>query len=388
MGGPVKITNVEAIALAAPFEKFFGGLDKVPAHILRPAANQVTHPRLGQASTIVRIETDEGIVGIGEALGLPTPEITATIVAGHFKRLLLGQDPRDTAVIWESLQGSLRTHRLGFVPNAIAAIDLALWDVKGKALGLPISRVLGGAFRDRIPVYASPVPFMATAEDSAREAGVFVARGFRAIKLKIGRGLASDLAHVEAVRAAIGPEVELLLDVNCGYDVPTAITFAREVLPYRPYWLEEPVEPSNVEGLAEIRRRADLRIATGENEQSVFGVRDLLLANATDVLMPNIGKAGGLTECLRIAELARAFHVQIAPHGVGAGIAIAAALQFCAAIPNLLKYEYNQLLNPLREAVVKERLELRDGSLMVPTGPGLGVTLDEDAIEEYVVARM
>ena len=383
----MKITNVEAIALAAPFEKIFGGLDKVPSHILRPAANQVTHPRLGQATTIVRITTDEGIVGIGEALGLPTPEITAMIVSRHLKRLLLGQDPRDTGVLWESMHGSLRSHRLGFAVNAIAGVDLALWDIKGKALGLPIHQVLGGAFRDRIPVYASPVPFMATAEDSAREASAFMERGFRAIKLKIGRGIESDLAHVAATRAAIGPEVDLLLDVNCGYDVPTAITFSREVVQYRPYWLEEPVEPANVEGLAEIRRRADLRIATGENEQSVFGVRDLLLANATDVLMPNIGKAGGLTECVRIAELARAFHVHIAPHGVGSGIAIAAALQFCAAIPNLLKYEYNQLLNPLREAVVKERLDLRDGMLMVPTGPGLGVTLDEDAIEQYVVDR-
>lgn len=383
----MRITKVEAIALSAPFEKIFGGLDKVPPHILRPAANQVTHPRLGQASTIVRVETDEGIVGIGEALGLPSPDITATIVGRHFTRLLLGQDPRDTTVVWERLQGSLHSHRLGFALNAISAIDLALWDVKGKALGLPVHRVLGGAFRDRIPVYASPVPFMATPEASAREASAFVERGFRAIKLKIGRGIDSDLAHVAAVRTTIGPDVDLLLDVNCGYDVPTAITFSREVLPYRPFWLEEPVSPANVEGLAEIRRRADLRIATGENEQSVFGMRDLLVRGATDVLMPNIGKAGGLTECLRITELARAFHAHVAPHGVGSGLAIAAALQLCAAIPNLLKYEYNQLLNPLREAVIKERLELRDGELVIPSGPGLGVTLDEDAIEEFVVAR-
>jgi L-alanine-DL-glutamate epimerase-like enolase superfamily enzyme len=142
----MKVTRVEAIALAAPFEKVFGGLDKVPAHILRPAANQVTHPRLGQASTIVRIETDEGIVGIGEALGLPTPEITATIVGKHLKRLLLGQDPRDTTVLWESLHGSLRTHRLGFAVNAIAAVDLALWDIKGKALDLPASRCWAASF--------------------------------------------------------------------------------------------------------------------------------------------------------------------------------------------------------------------------------------------------
>jgi D-arabinonate dehydratase/D-galactarolactone cycloisomerase len=383
----MKIVSVEAIALAAPFEKVFGGLDKVPPHILRPAANQVTHPRLGQATTVVRIETDDGIVGIGEALGLPTPEITAVIVAKHFKKQLLGKDPRDTTVIWESLDGASHAHRLGYAVNAIAGIDMALWDIKGKALGLPIHQLLGGAFRDRIPVYASPVPFMATPEDSAREAQAFLKRDFRAIKLKIGRGIESDLSHVAATREAIGPEVELLLDVNCGYDVPTAITFAREVRQYKPYWLEEPVEPADVEGLAEIRRRADLRIATGENEQSVFGYRELLVKQATDVLMPNIGKAGGITETARIADLARTFHVQIAPHGVGSGLAIAAALQLGAAIPNLLKYEYNQLLNPLREAVVKEKLDLREGSLMVPAGPGLGVTLDQDAIDEYVVAR-
>jgi D-arabinonate dehydratase/D-galactarolactone cycloisomerase len=257
----------------------------------------------------VRIETDDGLVGIGEALGLPTPEITATIVGRHLKKQLLGQDPRETTVLWESMHGSLRSHRLGFAVNAIAGVDLALWDIKGKALGLPVHQVLGGAFRDRIPVYASPVPFMATPEDSAREAKAFLARDFRAIKLKIGRGIESDLAHVAATREAIGPEVDLLLDVNCGYDVPTAIAFAREVRQYKPYWLEEPLEVTDVAGLAEVRRRADLRIATGENEQSVFGYRELLSGEATDVLMPNIGKAGGMTECVRVAELARAFHV-------------------------------------------------------------------------------
>lgn len=386
----MRITRVEAIALAAPFEQAFGGLDNVPPELLRPAANQVATPRQGQFSTVVRIGTDEGVEGIGEAFGLPASEITATIVAKHLGPLLIGRDPRDTTVLWELAYGAQRGggHTAGFLLEALAGVDVALWDIKGKALGLPIYQLLGGAFQDRVPVYASPVPFMPTPEESAHAASALVAWGFSGIKLKVGRGVEADTAHVAAVRQAIGPGIDLMLDLNCAYDARTAITLARQVQPYHIFWLEEPVPPEDLDGLTQVHRRAEVPVVAGESVHTSFGMRELLLRGAVDALQPNVAKAGGITECVRIGELARVFNVKIAPHGVGSGLAIAAALHWCAALPNLLAYECNRFFNPLREAVIKEHLDLRDSYLTVPNGPGLGVSLDEEAIEAYVVARL
>lgn len=271
--------------------------------------------------------------------------------------------------------------------EAIAGVDTALWDIKGKAFGAPVHQLLGGAFRNQIPVYASPVPFMPTPEESAREVVALAGRGFRVIKLKVGRGIEADLARVAGVRGAIGAGVGLMLDINCAYDARTALVLARELLPYDIAWIEEPVPPKDLEGLVEVHRRANLPVVTGESLFTAFAMRDILVRGATDAVQPNVAKAGGITECARIGELARVFGVKIAPHGVDSGVGIAAALQWCAAAPNFLIYEANQLLNPLREAVIKEPLVLQDGCLPVPDGPGLGVTLDDEAIAEYVVAR-
>ena len=385
----MKIAHVEVIALAAPFAKLFGGGDKVPPELAHPAANQATVPRRGQFSTIVRIVSDDGVVGVGEAFAMPAAEITATIIAEYFRPLLLGRDPLQTGVIWDLLYGAQRGggHSRGFMLDAIAGVDMALWDLKGKALGLPVHQLLGGACRDRIPIYVSPIPFVAEPAASARAALGFIEQGFSRLKLKVGRGIATDLAHVAAVREAIGRDASLMLDLNCGYDARAAIDLARELRPYDIFWLEEPVPPEDLEGLAEVRRRAGVRVVTGECEATAFGMRDILLRGAADALQPNIAKAGGFTECVRIGDLARLFNVQIAPHGVGSGLAIVAALHWCATLPHLLLYEYNQFLNPLREAVVTEPLVREGNDLLVPPGPGLGVTLDEAAIAEFVVGR-
>lgn len=385
----MKITGIEAIALAAPFAEAFGGLENVPPELLRPAANQVATPRRGQFSTIVRVHTDEGLEGIGEAFGLPAPEITATIVARHFRPLLLGRDPLETTVLWELAYGAQRGggQTAGFMLEALSGIDTALWDIKGKALGLPVAQLLGGAFRDRVPVYASPVPFLPTPEESARGATAFVGQGFRGVKLKVGRGVAVDVDHVAAVREAISPEVDLMLDLNCAYDARTAVALARQVLPYDVFWIEEPVPPEDLDGLAEVHRRAEMPVVTGESVYTAFAMRDILVRGAADSLQPNVAKAGGITECSRIGDLARLFNVSIAPHGVGSGLAIAAALQWCASLPNLLVYEANRFFNPLREAVITEKIEIENGCLVVPPGPGLGVSLDEEGMAPYVVGR-
>ena len=168
----MKITRVEAIALSAPFEKIFGSLDRVPAHLLRPAANQVSTPRLGQATCVIRVHTDEGLIGLGESYGLPAPEISAVIVSKHLARLIVGRDPRETGVLWDRMYSSQRGggQTGGFMLQAMAGIDIALWDIRARAAGQSIAAALGGRFRDRIPVYASPVPFLPEPERSAEAA--------------------------------------------------------------------------------------------------------------------------------------------------------------------------------------------------------------------------
>jgi len=385
----MKITAVEAIALSAPWEKVFGGIDRVPAHLLRPAANQVATPRLGQAATLVRIRTDNGLEGIGEAHGLHAPELTATMVARLFRPILMGRNPLDTGVLWELLYGMQRGngHTRGYALMAQAGVDMALWDLKGKFFGQPVWQLLGGAYRTAIPVYASPVPFLPEPAESAAHACAFVEEGFAAVKLKVGRGVAQDVAHLAAVREALGPSVRVMLDANCAYDVRTALELAKRAAPYDPYWLEEPLPPEDIDGLAFVRREAGIRIATGECEHSAFGVRDLLTRQAVDVIQPNIARAGGITEAQRIATVAHLFGIPVAPHGVGSAVAIAAALHWMAATPNFLIYEYNRFLNPIREEILRQPLRLQEGCLRVPEGPGLGIEVDPAAVERYCVAR-
>jgi D-arabinonate dehydratase/D-galactarolactone cycloisomerase len=382
----VKIKRVEAIPLAATFEQIYGRLDRVPKHLLFPSANfaNVGVPRTGQYSTLVRIEADDGLVGWGEAYGLPAPEVSASAIEQVFKPILLGRDPLRTEALWQAMHATGAFHTEGILRQALAGVDIALWDLKGKALGQPISVLLGGPLRERIWCYASPIPLMDPpgAADMARE---FLARGFTAIKIKVGRAIADDVAQVGAVREAVGPDLPLMLDVNAAHDAATAIALARAVRPFNCYWLEEPVPPQDLAGLAHVRRMVDLPIATGEQSSSLESFRDLLAAEAADIYMPNVTKAGGISECVRIATLARARNLKLAPHGVGAGIGLAAALQWMAATPNLLLYEYNQLLNPLRHDILVTPPRFAEGHLFVPDGPGLGVEVREEVLEQYRV---
>ena len=380
----MKITNVEAIPLAATFEQMYGGLDKVPSHMLYPSANfaNVGVPRSGQYTCLVRVETDEGLVGYGEAYGLRDPRVSAAIVEHVLSPVLIGKDPFRIEAHWQAMFALGAFHTEGYQTQALAGVDIALWDLKGKALGQPVSVLLGGPIRDRLWVYASPIT-LTTTEGAAERAREFLDAGFTALKIKVGRAIADDVDQVAAVREVVGRGYPLLLDVNAAHDARTAIALARALEPYDCYWLEEPVPPEDAAGMAHVRRSVSLPVATGEQSSSIYTFRDLLAAEAADVYMPNVTKAGGLSECLRISTLVHAQNLKMAPHGVGSGIGLAATLHWCASIPNYLIYEYNQLLNPLRHDILKTKIRFEEGHLHVPTGPGLGVELDWDAIEQY-----
>ncbi|MFE5309589.1 mandelate racemase/muconate lactonizing enzyme family protein [Isoptericola sp. NPDC056605] len=381
---PLRIASVEAIPMLAPFSRLYPDGD-VPGWLLRPAASHRTLERKGQYSTLVRIRTDDGLEGVGECYGLPAPKVTAQIVHDIIEPLLLGEDAHAVDRLWSKVYSSMSGggQVRGYYLEAMSGIDLALWDLRGKALGLPVHRLLGGPHRERIDVYASPVPMLDEPAESAEYALGFVAAGFDALKLKLGRGAAVDVAHAAAVREAIGPDRQLLVDLNCAYTADVATDVTRRLVDLGITWIEEPVAVDDVAGYRRIRSSLPVSLVNGETLFTRWDFREFLVAGAVDVVMPNLARAGGITESRKIAALCETFHVDIAPHGVGSAVGLAAALQLSAAVPNFRIYEYNRLPNPLRDALATEPFDFSGGSLGVPTGPGLGISLDWSAVEEF-----
>ncbi len=373
----MKIARVEAIPLWASFAD---ALDEVPNELSHPAFGMRSNPLLGQGAVIVRLTTDDGLVGIGEAMGRPGPRGTAAHINEVLAPMLIGADPRHHHALWSAMVEEIR-----FAPMGISGVDIALWDLRGQIYNDSLPNLLGGPICETVEPYASPIPYLPRPEQSAQKAGEFLSAGFRALKLKIGRGLATDIAHVEAVRAAVGPAIKLLVDANGAYTVSQSIALSKDLVKQSVYWLEEPVHPEYADDLARIRRRVDLPIASGEWLGSVYQFRDLLKAEAVDVLMPNITRCGGFTGMLKITDMALMENVTVAPHGVGAGLGIVAAIAACAVMPNFLIYEYNQLFNPLRHTLMREAIPFHDGVLKPLDGPGLGISLNEETIARYRV---
>ncbi|GAB3536442.1 mandelate racemase/muconate lactonizing enzyme family protein [Arthrobacter tecti] len=380
------IVSVEAIPLTASFQNLYPG-QEVPEWLVHPAASHRTLKRSGQFSTLIRIRTSSGIEGIGECYGLPSPKVTTQVVRDIIAPLLIGESVLANDYVWSKVFGSMSGggHLRGFFLEALAGIDLALWDAKGKALGRPVYELLGGPHRRTVPVYASPVPMLEDPAQSAEAALKFVSNGFNALKLKLGRGLKTDVAHARAVREAIGPEVELLVDLNCAYTSDVALRVGHALTELGITWFEEPLQVDDIAGYQRLRNALPMTLVNGETLFTRYDFRDFLTAGAVDVIMPNLARAGGLTESVKIAALAGTFHVDVAPHGVGSAIGVAAALHLSAAIPNFRIYEYNQLPNPLRDTITTEPFRMTDGSLAVPTGPGLGIELDWDIVRTYFV---
>jgi L-alanine-DL-glutamate epimerase-like enolase superfamily enzyme len=268
--------------------------------------------------------------------------------------------------------------------TAIAAVDIALWDIAGKAWGVPIYRLLGGAHRRSLPTYVSlggsgPEAYAAAAAEQ-------IEAGFLAVKLFLGKGIEADLATVEAVRRAIGDR-GLMVDTQWMYGVSEAIELGRALERHRVRWLETPTKPEDVAGNAEIARALDMAVALGEGERTRWQFRPILEARAADIIQPDVGRAGGISETMRIAALAETYNVPVALHqGIGFGPYIAAALQVAAAVPELVAVEYQPHMQRLFTHLTGETIAVRDGALVLPDDPGLGVAFRDDAIETLVGA--
>lgn len=345
------------------------------------------------ATTLVEIRADDGSVGYGECLARYSPRIWAAIVDDLLAPLVLGADPFDTERLWTSMFRDLRSfsgHSRGMLVEGIAGVDIALWDLKARALNLPLYRLLGGAARTRLAAYASSV-MQDGLETMVNDAAAQVGRGFRAIKIKVGAGVAADAACVAAIRREVGDHIDLMLDANGAYGAGDAIELARRVEEYRITWLEEPVVADDLDGYERIRTATGIPLAAGEAEFTRFGVRDLLARRAIDVLQPDVARSGGISETMKMISLASAHHVAYAPHvGFSAAVCVAATLHLAAAAPNFQTYECIYTANPLREQLTTSPVGspdlLVDGMIPVPEGPGLGIELDPDALRRFQAA--
>ncbi|HEV8354491.1 MAG TPA: mandelate racemase/muconate lactonizing enzyme family protein [bacterium] len=344
------------------------------------------------SATLVEVRTDDGISGIGECIVRKAPQVTKAVIDQMLAPVILGRDPHDVEGLWDEMFRQLRGwgHYRGFVFEAMSGIDTALWDILGRASGLPVYKALGGAGRSRVTCYASSVYF-ADIPVMVAEAEQQIRSGHTAIKVKIGRAAAlggrrTDVASVRAIRQAVGPDVEIMLDVNSAYDAATAIKVGRQLEDADITWLEEPVPPDDLDGYRRVRAGQAIPVAAGESEFGVFGFRELIHRRAIDIVQPDVARIGGPTGARRVGVLAHTHNLRYAPHtGFSAGIAHLASLHVAASVPNLMTYEYFYAPNPLRDIFVQPFPQPTDGVIEVPQGPGLGLELDERIVKKFEV---
>jgi L-alanine-DL-glutamate epimerase-like enolase superfamily enzyme len=363
----MKIVDVELIQLA-----------KVHAHPHRNAKQA----RSRRVVSLVRLTTDEGIDGLGEAWC--DPALAEGVVVGKLRPLLLGEDPFGVEGIWHKVfDGSAMYDPKGAVVAGLSGVDMACWDIMGKATGQPVCKLLGGLNRTEIPAYASDLHWEEDPATMARAAAGFVERGFRAVKTHVGVDPEGDVGRVRALRDAIGPEIGLMVDINTGFDRPTAIRFGRRIAEFDITWYEEPLSPMDLDGLAVVRASTGLPIATGENEYTRWGFREMFAKGGVDVAMPDAARTGGLTEMKKICAIAEAYGVVVSPHNYSSGVCSAATLHLMAAVPGTGPLEWDTVDSSIVPELFLEPPVVRDGTVSVPELPGLGVHLPDEVRARY-----
>jgi D-galactarolactone cycloisomerase len=380
----------------------------VRAHYLRAELEQpfgwsVYTTPIRQA-LLVEVLTDDGLVGWGEAGSGTLPLTGKRFLEEVLRPLAVGLDPFDVNVLWQTAQATFDRAGWGggLAVQALSGLEVALWDLMGKATGRPVCQLLGGRVRDRVQAYATGLYYYPTAPDptAAREdeARGYVEQGYRAMKMKVG-GLSptDDVAEVERIRRAVGDGVALMADANGAYDGRTAIRVGRELERLGLAWFEEPVQRGDLDGYVEVKRALDVPIAGGEHLGSRDAFRELVARRAVDILQPDIANAGGLAEARRIAALAGAFHVRVFPHVWGTPLAVAAGLHFAATLPSTPPtvtptpfaqepvFEFDSTPHPIRDAMMSAALRPKEGWLAVPDGQGLGVEVDPAVIRHFAV---
>jgi galactonate dehydratase len=349
--------------------------------------------------TMVKVRTDEGLVGVGEVRMVNHTQALLGYLEHAIPSHVLGADPFDVEALVQRMWRTDYERAGATVMSGISAVEIACWDIIGKAVGLPVFKLMGGAVRDRIKAYANGwYTVERTPDEFHAAARRVVARGYRALKLDPFGAGTSELAPdelrravglVEAVRDAIGPDNELLVEMHGRFTPATAVSIARELEPYRPSWIEEPVPPENLKALARVAKQVTIPVATGERIHVRHEFRELFELEAADIVQPDITTVGGLLETRKIAAWADVYYVLLAPHNVGGPISTAAALHLAACTTN---FKIQEHFNDFTEAAVKESApgnpEVVDGCFGLPQGPGLGVTLREEVVAEHPARRL
>lgn len=348
---------------------------------------------LAARSVYVRVHTDEGVTGLGEA-GFPQRGRTVEAAVGELERYLKGKDPLHIEHHWQSMY-SIPFFRGGPVLSAaISAVDIALWDIAGKHFNTPVYGLLGGKCRDRVRVY---VHIRGENSDELAEKAVgAVKKGYTAVrfgpfledfqKMRYGELVGEAVSQVKAVRDAVGEEIDICIDAHGRLTPYEAIAIGREVEKYRIFFYEDPILPENIEAMAEIVAHTNVPIATGERLFYIWQFWELLKNKAAHMVRPDLCLAGGISQCKKIAALAEACYVKVVPHNPLSAVSTAACVQLDACIPNFVLQELildDTYEAPPRHSLVKKPLEIEEGYIKVPTDPGIGIELDDAKIAEY-----
>lgn len=379
----MKIANIETFQLSSPLERPFGW-----------SQGWIAHRSVG----LVKVTTDEGIVGWGEGCG----GAAAAVVENDFGPILIGEDPTNRIGLWQKMFAMQYNANVavGLGGSAISAVDTALWDITGKALNQPVYQLLGGRVRDRIAVYATGL-YYTEGEFPTRlldEARGYVEAGFKGMKTKVG-GLPmdEDVRRVTALREAIGPNIKLMVDANQAYNAASAIRIGNRLADLDILWFEEPVNAQDIEGYLQVKSALPMAIAGGENLRTRYEFSQFLSRRAYDIVQPDVINVGGITEMRNVAMTANTQGIQVNPHVWGSPVMIAASLHVASTVPPCPPsgdpepyvqepvMEFDRTPSLIREGLMAEPFDQEDGFLAVPDGPGLGVEIDEKAVRQLSV---
>ena len=374
----MRITNIEGFNLSSPLERPFGWSNGwISARVVG----------------LLKIETDEGITGWGEGY----VGARGDFVKQLFDDLLIGADPLNRNALWQGMFDRVYNgnNAGGFGGSAISAVDIALWDIAGKAAGQSVSDLLGGRIRDKVAVYATGL-YYTEGEFPTRlldEATMYVELGFKGMKTKIGGlPIAEDVRRVAAIRGAIGDDIRLMVDANQAYPASTAIRIGNELAAYDITWFEEPVNAKDVDAYLQVQAAVPMPVAGGENLRTRYEFKDFFARRAYDIAQPDVVNAGGITEMRNIAMTANSYGILVNPHVWGSPVMIAASLHLASTIPPCPPayeprpyeqepvMEFDRTPSGIREGITAEPFDQQDGFITVPTAPGLGVEIDEDAV--------
>lgn len=372
----MKITNVEAIILKQPDISLIGDGS--------------------QDTVVIKVHTDEGITGIGEVDS--SPYVVKSIVeapASHMvcmglKNAIIGEDPFDVEKIWHKMYDlSYYYGRRSVGIHAMSGIDMAIWDIIGKALGKPVHKLLGGAFRHKIPAYCSVL--MPDSEDEIKRiVDTYMPMGFKGIKFgwgALGQSKDQDIKLVKAARNALGSKHHLMIDIGMVWrDAKTAIQMCNALKEFDVYWIEEPLNPDNLDGYKRLCESVDTRISAGEEVGTLYEFKELIDGCNIDIIQPDISRCGGISTARKIVDMADMKGIPVIPHAFKTGILMSASLHLIAAMPNALFLEYCNQETVLSKNLIKDHFRVdSDGYVHIPEKPGLGIEIDEDILNDYTV---